>query len=80
MKVKNFRKRLILNKKTIVNLNNNEMKSIKGGVTDTFGECNTENCSEVESCGPASCDSYCWYTNVVLCLPSEPQQCTSACW
>jgi bacteriocin-like protein len=31
MKAKTFSKKLVLNKKTIANLNNNEMKKINGG-------------------------------------------------
>lgn len=36
MKTKNFNKKLVFNKKTIVNLNNAEVNGIKGGISFTY--------------------------------------------
>ncbi len=42
MKGKSFNKKLTLNKKTIVNLNRDELEKVYGGKTDTwYPSCNT---------------------------------------
>jgi hypothetical protein len=49
MKTKTFSKKLELNKKTISNLDNNEMDAVHGGTGETFAgfTCNLTNCASV---------------------------------
>ncbi|MCI0470841.1 MAG: class I lanthipeptide [Candidatus Aminicenantes bacterium] len=60
MKNKNFNKKLVLNKKTIIDLNNNEMNKLYGGVeTQTPTVCRTRcvtNCDTCPSVGLRTCD------------------------
>jgi hypothetical protein len=49
MKTKNFKKRLTLNKKTIVNLDNGQLAQAKGGATATTCETCSPTC---ETCVP----------------------------
>jgi hypothetical protein len=56
VKSKIFCKKLILNKKTIADLNNKEMKNAAGGMT---GGCQTPACLETTS-------------KIVCCLPIQP--------
>lgn len=45
MKEKSFDKRLTLNKKTISNLNDNQMVGVKAGCVDTIPSCATRDCT-----------------------------------
>lgn len=64
MKIKNFNKRLALNKNTIVNLNNDEMNGVHGGGPLSLNpicitlSCDT-NCSLVSSCPTVTLDPSC---------------------
>jgi hypothetical protein len=69
MKPRNFIKKLTLNKKTIVHLNNDETKEVVGGADPTvsFVVC----CAEM-TYGQGSCETVCYTVNsaeksVVLC-------------
>jgi hypothetical protein len=44
MKPKNFRKKLNLNKKTIVNLKNGEMNAVQGGIPQSTTAVSITNC------------------------------------
>lgn len=58
MKTKNFSKRLVLNKKTVANLNNHDMKNIYGGRETGATECVTNcqtNCFRCNTKFPLSC-------------------------
>jgi len=58
MKTKKLNKTLSLSKRTIANLNGNEMKDAKGGVwTNSLVWC-TDNCTLLESC-PETCIDKC---------------------
>lgn len=48
MKPKTFNKKLSLNKKTIVNLNNKEMKAVAGGMSGT--KCPSVCCVVIQQC------------------------------
>ena len=64
MKTKIFRKKMVLNKRTIANLNNHEMKDVYGGIDYTHRtncECNT-----LRSC----------WTDATCCGPCETESCT----
>jgi hypothetical protein len=60
MKTKNFQRKLVLNKKTVVNLNNNEMGVVYGGCDLSYLSCSTlpakctctELCTEFDPCYP----------------------------
>lgn len=57
MKLKKFRKKLNLNKKTIVDLNNNVMKEINGGDVDPKSRRVSGCCPTSGLCtGPPNCD------------------------
>jgi natural product precursor len=60
MKNKNFNKKLVLNKKTIVDLDNTEMNNLRGGVeTETPTICRTRcvsNCDTCPTVGLRTCD------------------------
>ena len=67
MKKKGFNKKLALNKKTIVNLNKNEMRTMKVGGTwppdepvtnETWCDTNPENCVYSQNYG-FTCGVYC---------------------
>jgi natural product precursor len=53
MKTKKMSKRLSLNKKTITDLNDSELNSVRGGI-DTGYSC-PGHCDTIESCGPTQC-------------------------
>jgi hypothetical protein len=59
MKAKIFSKKLVLNKKTVSNLNNVDMKVVKGGIDDpnTIGgrDTNPCHCPTYTCCIPNSC-------------------------
>jgi hypothetical protein len=58
MKVKNAPRKLSLNKRTITNLRDIELDSIKGGKETTYGDsCGTcwKHCNSVISCLPTRC-------------------------
>jgi hypothetical protein len=57
MKTKDFKKKLVLNKKTVANLENNDMGVVKGGCDISYLSCSTL---------PAKCT----YTD--LCTQFEP--------
>ncbi|NIM14332.1 MAG: hypothetical protein GTO45_20040 [Candidatus Aminicenantes bacterium] len=65
MKTKNFTKKLTLNKKTIVHLNNEEIKNAFAGVEDN------ELCAIRETYGGGSCVTVCYTQNsdksVIIC-------------
>jgi len=63
MKTKTFNKKLFLNKNTVANLNDSEMKGIKGGETEY--PCFTERES---LCNPSVCTTIC-FTQCELCFP-----------
>lgn len=44
MKKKNFNKKLVLNKKIIVDLNQNQMKSVGGGYSQEYTYCKDLSC------------------------------------
>lgn len=75
MKSKNFKKKLVLNKKTIADLNNGQLGLVKGGVippsllTDCFPKCPQP--TYVETC--LTCLSECFYTGgCATCGPECP--------
>jgi hypothetical protein len=59
MKIKKFRKALVLNKQTISNITENMMNNAKGGIISLYpNECNTIfNCETKvpTNCGPTYC-------------------------
>lgn len=76
MKTITFNKKLALNKKTIVNLTNNEMNQVNAGVDTTFaGSCTSE---PVTSCGTSwdVCDPTICAT---ICDWTEQPRCTFGC-
>lgn len=58
MKTKNFQKKLFLNKKTVANLNNNQMGVVFGGCDQSYLSCSTlpakctytDLCTEFDPC------------------------------
>ena len=78
MKTKTFNKRLILNKRTVADLNNREMSGVHGGFVSYPPECNTNatNCaitrcaSQCPECPPApgSTDPGCFSFMLTECL------------
>jgi hypothetical protein len=74
MKTKKFRKKLLLNKKTIANMNNNEMLSVKGGLPNTdYTFCTCTWCTACGETVPYSCHS----NGVTLC--TQDGDCTYYC-
>lgn len=75
MKTKQFNKRLSLNKKTVVNLSNNELNNVQGGVftlETVCRACNTEGiaCRPTTRCNWAETEiSYCDCISVELPCP-----------
>ncbi len=57
MKAKTLSKELVLNKKTISNLNNVDLEVVKGGILnpDTIGGRDTSPCFCATGCNPNSC-------------------------
>jgi hypothetical protein len=57
MKAKTLSKELVLNKKTISNLNNVDLEVVKGGIPnpDTIGGRDTSPCFCATGCNPNSC-------------------------
>lgn len=68
MRTKTFVKKLQLNKKTLVNLNEGNMAQVKGGTGITCGVCNSR-----ESCVEERCQ---WIkTELTICPWSVPSNC-----
>ena len=56
MKSKNFSKKLRLNKKTITDLNTNELYNAKGGIDEWYHSIATR----CPTCGIYSCETFCY--------------------
>ena len=70
MKARKFAKRLTLNKETIANLSNGEMKSLIGRGESTFAtSCTSEYpCNTTwDVCDPTMCATVCNYTEAAYC-------------
>lgn len=76
MKTKKFMKRLALNKKTIANLNSNQMKSVIGGESGDPPSCPTHpNCgTSWDVCDPTICATVCNWTQQALCTLGCPPE------
>jgi hypothetical protein len=67
MKSKNFNKRLVLNKKTVANLGNNEMRDIQGGFFADPTKSQLTNCIESLISDCISCIITCCVCPTTLC-------------
>jgi len=70
MKTKKFGKKLVINKKTVANLNNGDMSNAKGGATYTCEPCDTmltchRFCCETFFCPQDPVTNYCF--SVAFC-------------
>jgi hypothetical protein len=81
MKSKKFEKKLALNKKTIVNLNNGQLGHVKGGCVDTYPSCPftiSDDCVTLRFTGCAVCPTNTCVT-CVTCDTCWETHCSGAC-
>ena len=76
MKINGFTKKLILNKRTVANLNNTDMNSLKGGIYTGY-TCQDDGCDTVISCE----NTLCYICESITCGTAIPPTafCTNDC-
>jgi hypothetical protein len=75
MKTKTFKKKLTLNKKTVVNLNNSELNDVKGGCATEVQSCPLPNTSNYMMI----CETCCGTCSGCKTLPLTNCTCNDSC-
>ena len=66
MKQKKFTRKLMLNKETVADLNNDSMAAVKGGMYTVRVTC-PGYCDTYETCEDATICGECWTANPTIC-------------